>query len=146
MNSVNSVGRRKAAIARVIMNKGGGTILVNKKPLDEYFTVEHLKLKAIEPLHIVDGIKDNLSRLGLPFTVNHVGSMFSLFFTGEQVTDFETAKTSDAVLFGKYFQKMLAQGIYLAPSQFETLFISTAISSELVDQIVEANYQSLKHF
>ncbi len=93
---------------------------------------------------IVDGIKDNLSRLGLPFTVNHVGSMFSLFFTGEQVTDFETAKTSDTVLFGKYFQKMLGQGIYLAPSQFETLFVSTSITFDLVDKIVMANYESLK--
>ncbi len=58
MTAINSVGRRKRAIARIILKKGGGTILVNKKPFDEYFTVSHLKLKAIEPLAIVEGTKD----------------------------------------------------------------------------------------
>ncbi len=93
---------------------------------------------------IVNGIKDNLNRLSLPFTINQVGSMFSLFFTDQCVTDFDTAKTTDSVVFGKYFQNMLSRGIYLAPSQFETLFISASITSDLVDRIVTANFESLK--
>jgi len=93
---------------------------------------------------IVDGIKSNLDKLSLPYTLNQVGSMYSLFFTDQQVTDFETAKTTDTELFGNYFNAMLERGIYLAPSQFESLFISTSISTDLVDQIVEANYESLK--
>lgn len=93
---------------------------------------------------IVDGIRQNLRDLGLPFTVNHKGSMFSLFFTAEKVTDFETAKTSDTVAFGKYFQKMLEKGVYLAPSQFETLFVSTAITDELAGKIIQANRESLR--
>ena len=58
MNSVHAVGRRKAAIARVILSKGAGKITVNKKDYKEYFTVEHMMLKMIEPLEIVGGLKD----------------------------------------------------------------------------------------
>lgn len=93
---------------------------------------------------IVQGIRKNLAELGLDYTINHIGSMFSLFFTGSQVTDFESAKTSDTALFGKYFQKMLEKGIYLAPSQFETLFVSAAITGELAERIVAANREALR--
>lgn len=94
--------------------------------------------------YITTGISDGLSKLGLPFTINQIGSMYSLFFTSEKVKDFATAKTSDTVLFGKYFQGMLAKGIYLAPSQYETLFVSTAITEEIGDKIIKANYEVLK--
>ena len=70
--------------------------------------------------------------------------MFSIFFTQEQVTDFESAKTSDTALFGRYFNSMLHRGIYLAPSQYESLFVSTAITDELVEQYLKANYESLQ--
>ncbi|HAR20179.1 MAG TPA: glutamate-1-semialdehyde-2,1-aminomutase [Cytophagales bacterium] len=93
--------------------------------------------------YIVSGIKDSLQALGLPFTVNQIGSMYSLFFTDQKVKDFATAKTSDIHKFARYFQSMLHQGIYLAPSQFESLFISTAITEEIADKIIEANQQSL---
>lgn len=93
---------------------------------------------------IVEGFRDNLKKLNLNYTINHVGSMFSLFFTDQPVTDFRSASTSDTERFGRYFQQMLSRGIYLAPSQFEALFISTAITDELVDRIVQANYESLK--
>lgn len=90
------------------------------------------------------GIKGNLVKLGLPYTINQIGSMFSLFFTSENVVNFETAKTSDTAKFGKYFQSMLSQGIYLAPSQFESLFVSTEITEDIVEEIVFANYEALK--
>lgn len=93
---------------------------------------------------IVEGIKASLKKLGLNYTVNHLGSMYSLFFTDKPVTDFESAKTSQVELFGKYFRAMLDRGIYLAPSQFESLFISTAIGDKEVELILKANEESLK--
>jgi len=93
---------------------------------------------------IVTGIKENLRKLNLTYTINHLGSMFSLFFTTNQVIDFESAKTCDTKLFGRYFNSMLEKGIYLAPSQFESLFISTAIKPQHIQHIVESNYQALK--
>ena len=95
-------------------------------------------------LAIVEGIRDNLKRLNLNYTINHVGSMFSLFFTDQPVTDFRSASTSDTKRFGEYFRHMLDRGIYLAPSQFEALFISNALTDELIDRVVKANYESLK--
>jgi len=93
---------------------------------------------------ICEGFEKNLRDLGVKGTVNRIGSMFTLFFTDQKVRDFETAKTSDTALFGKYFRAMLEEGIYLAPSQYESLFISTAITEELAEKIINANYTALK--
>lgn len=93
---------------------------------------------------LVAGIRHSLDKLGLKYTVNHLGSMYSLFFTEEEVYDFNSAKTSDTSLFGKYFQAMLKRGIYLAPSQFESLFLSTALKNEHLEKILQANEESLK--
>ncbi len=93
---------------------------------------------------LVAGIKENLESLGLPYTMNQIGSMFSLFFTDQQVVDFETAKQCDTQLFGKYFRAMLDTGVYLAPSQFETLFVSEAIGQSEIDLFLEANLNALK--
>lgn len=93
---------------------------------------------------LVNGIKSSLDKLGLKYTVNHLGSMYSLFFTQSEIYDFASAKHSDTVLFGKYFQAMLKKGIYLAPSQFESLFLSTALSTELIEKIIMANEASLQ--
>ncbi len=92
---------------------------------------------------LASGIKSSLAKLGLNYTVNHIGSMLTLFFTGEKVHNFETAKTSDTALFGKYFNAMLDEGVYLAPSQYEALFFSTALEESHLDQILEANEKSL---
>ena len=93
---------------------------------------------------ITDGIRQNLKELDLNYTINQVGSMFSIFFTTETVTDFDTAKTSDMKLFSSYFNSMLEKGIYLAPSQYETLFVSSAIGEVEIESIVKANKESLK--
>jgi glutamate-1-semialdehyde 2,1-aminomutase len=69
--------------------------------------------------------------------------MFTLFFTDQTVVDFDTAKTSDTVRFGHYFQSMLKQGIYLAPSQYEAMFISTAITDDVLQRILAANQVSI---
>ena len=92
---------------------------------------------------LVKGFQNSLDRLGLDYTINHIGSMYSLFFTDQHVYDFESAKNSDTVRFGKYFQAMLKRGIYLAPSQYESLFLSTALTNDLVEKIIQANEESL---
>ncbi|WP_181306608.1 glutamate-1-semialdehyde 2,1-aminomutase [Rufibacter sp. XAAS-G3-1] len=93
---------------------------------------------------LVNGTKQNMQQLELDYTINQVGSMFSLFFTEQPVTDFASAKTSDLQVFGKYFHEMLQRGIYLAPSQFETLFVSSAITHELADAYLAANLEALQ--
>jgi glutamate-1-semialdehyde 2,1-aminomutase len=93
---------------------------------------------------LIKGFQTSLDKLGLNYTINHLGSMYSLFFTDKEVFDFESAKKSDTVCFGKYFQGMLKRGIYLAPSQYESLFLSTALTDDLIDKIIFANEETLK--
>jgi glutamate-1-semialdehyde 2,1-aminomutase len=90
------------------------------------------------------GFKANLAKVNKPYSINRIGSMISLFFTDQEVYDFDSAKTSDTALFGKYFNAMLENGVYIAPSQFESLFLSTSIDESLADKIIEANLASLK--
>lgn len=92
---------------------------------------------------IVNGLKAQLAERNLPFTINQVGSMFTLFFTKQTVTDFDTAKTADTAMFGKYFNAMLRRGIYLAPSQFEALFVSYAVDDSVAKRILQASGESL---
>lgn len=92
---------------------------------------------------LTNGINQSLSKLGLKYALHHLGSMYSLFFTDKDIFDFASAKQSDTVLFGKYFQAMLKRGIYLAPSQFESLFLSTSLTDELISKIIQANEESL---
>ncbi len=75
---------------------------------------------------------------GIPATGHTAGSMMGLFFTGDPVTDFETAKTSDLDLFAAYYNGMREKGIYLAPSQFEAGFVSAAHTAEQIDRTVGA--------
>jgi glutamate-1-semialdehyde 2,1-aminomutase len=92
---------------------------------------------------LADGTREIAKELGLNYTVNRVGSMFSLFFTAEPVNNLEDAKKADLPAFGRYFHGMLKRGIYLAPSQFEALFISTSITDELVDKYLTACREAL---
>ncbi len=71
-------------------------------------------------------------------TVNRVGSMFTLFFTGGPVTDYESAKRSDTKRFAEFFHFMLERGIYLAPSQFEAGFVSAAHTEEDIQRTAAA--------
>jgi glutamate-1-semialdehyde 2,1-aminomutase len=71
-------------------------------------------------------------------TVNRVGSMFTFFFTGQPVTDYDSAKGSDTARFARFFRAMLDRGIYLAPSQFEAAFVSAAHTEEDIRETVAA--------
>ncbi|WP_138990477.1 glutamate-1-semialdehyde 2,1-aminomutase [Larkinella sp. C7] len=93
---------------------------------------------------LTNGIRASMVKLGLDFTINHLGSMYTLFMTERPVSNFVDAKTSDLPLFGRYFQAMLKRGVYLAPSQFESLFLSVALTDELIDQVSWANEEALK--
>ncbi len=80
----------------------------------------------------------------MPYTINQVGSMFTLFFTDTQVVDFDTAKTSDTAKFAKYFQGLLKRGVYPAPSQYEAMFISAAVDDNVVARILDASREALR--
>jgi glutamate-1-semialdehyde 2,1-aminomutase len=92
---------------------------------------------------ITDGLRAQLKSRSLPYSVNQAGSMFTLFFSSQAVTNYDSAKTSDTAMFGKYFNAMLRRGIYLAPSQFEALFVSHAIKKDVATRILEASDASL---
>jgi len=75
---------------------------------------------------------------GVPSRVQYAGSMFSVFFTDEPVTDYATAKTQHTGAFAAFFHEMLARGVYLPPSSFEAWFVSTAIDEDELDVIAAA--------
>jgi glutamate-1-semialdehyde 2,1-aminomutase len=91
-----------------------------------------------------NGIRDAVGEIGLNYTLNRCGSMFTLFFTESAVTDFDSAKTSDTTKFASYFSEMLDQGIYLPPSQFEACFVSIAHEKEDLDKTIEAVRRALE--
>ena len=93
--------------------------------------------------YLAKSLEEINTSLGHDFTINQIGSMISLFFTNEQVTDFESAKKCDTALFGKYFQAMLEEGVYLPPAQFESWFLSTALSAQDVEDILTAHKKVL---
>ncbi len=90
------------------------------------------------------GMNENIKRLGLPYTVNRVGSMLSLFFVDGAVRRFSDTAAADTSAFARYFAEMLSRGIYFAPSAFEAGFVSAAHSVEDIDRAVEACFKSLQ--
>ena len=85
-----------------------------------------------------NGMHEAASAGEVPFTINQVGSMVSIFFTEGPVTDFSSAAASDTKAFKDFFWHMLSRGVYLAPSQYETGFISVVHSDEDLDRTFEA--------
>ena len=85
-----------------------------------------------------------LTAAQVPHCVNHVGSIGCAFFTGEAVTDYATAQTSDTSRYAEYFRHMLDRGVYLAPSQFEAMFLSCAHTPEDLDRTLAAVREFVK--
>ena len=79
-------------------------------------------------------IENTVREAGLPYQVNHIGSLGSLFFTGEPVTDYESAKTSDTKAYAAYCNFMMDHGVYIAPAQFEAMFLSMMHTREELTQ------------
>ncbi|MCX7615203.1 MAG: glutamate-1-semialdehyde 2,1-aminomutase [Clostridiales bacterium] len=92
---------------------------------------------------LADGLKKTAMELKIPICVNKIGSLLCVFFTGETVKDFKTAKTSNTELYARYFNLMLKNGIYLAPAQFEAMFVSNAHSEEDINKTLEASQKVL---
>ncbi len=95
---------------------------------------EKLEAKA---QRIVAGFKDGALNVGIPLQVDVRGSMFGFFFNKNMVKNFDDALTCDLDMFASFHQKMLQNGVYLACSQFETGFISTAMSDEIIDEVIK---------
>nr|WP_307252183.1 glutamate-1-semialdehyde 2,1-aminomutase [Croceifilum oryzae] len=112
-------------------------------------TLEQMTPEAYDELdkkgaRLAEGIRKNAEEIGIPYHINRVGSMVGLFFTGEKVTSYDQAKTADTERFAKYFRLMLEEGVFLPPSQFEGMFVSTAHSEEEIARTIEANRNALK--
>lgn len=84
------------------------------------------------------GFRAAAEKYNIPHTVNRAGSMIGFFFTNEDVVDFATANSSDLELFADFYRLMAEEGIYLPPSQFEGMFLSTAHTEEQIAKTVEA--------
>lgn len=111
-------------------------------------TAGYETLKALQPSTydemnrkvdtLIGGFKQAAEKHEIPLQVNRAGSMVGFFFTKEQVTNFEMAETADLERFKKYYQGMIEEGIFLPPSQFEGLFLSTAHSDADIDKTIQA--------
>ena len=99
----------------------------------EHYTEFERKADMLEK-----GFYEVAAKYNVPMTVNRAGSMIGFFFTNETVKDYETAKTSNLEFFAAYFREMAHQGVFLPPSQFEGLFLSTTHSDEDIQKTIEA--------
>ncbi len=93
---------------------------------------------------LCNGFKENVRKLGITATFTRVGSIFSMFFTDQEIVSFDSVKTSDVEFFKFYFNAMLEEGIYIAPSQFEVGFMSAVHTNDDIDQTIEAQFRALK--
>jgi glutamate-1-semialdehyde 2,1-aminomutase len=91
-----------------------------------------------------DGITAVLRESGASATAARVGSLLTLFFSGEPVRDYAGAKKCDTSRFASFFRAMLERGVFLAPSQFEALFVSAAHSDADIDRTIAAFRESLE--
>ncbi len=121
------------------MAAGLATLKILQRPR----TYENLEKRT---LRLADGLKALAAQAGLPLTVNGIGAMFSAFFTAETVKDYASACTSNVELFARYYRGMLERGVYLAPSQYEAVFLSTIHTDEDIDFTLEQVRQVLKTF
>jgi glutamate-1-semialdehyde 2,1-aminomutase len=87
---------------------------------------------------LAEGLSFAAREAGVPLQVSRAGSMFGAFFSAEPVTDWESAKKCDTARFSRYFRRMLDQGVYLAPSQFEAGFVSTAHGPAEIEATLKA--------
>jgi glutamate-1-semialdehyde 2,1-aminomutase len=78
----------------------------------------------IAAIYLEDGLRRVAEDADVPVRINRAGSMLTLFFAGETVVDFATAKRADTERYAAYFREMLVRGVFLAPSQFEAMFVS----------------------
>ncbi|EAD5691626.1 TPA: glutamate-1-semialdehyde 2,1-aminomutase [Listeria monocytogenes] len=112
------------------MNAGFETV---RQLTPQHYDVFRTLIKRME-----EGLTEISARRQVPFSINKAGSMFGFFFTDQKVINFDTAKTSNLEFFRNYYREMLGQGIFLPPSQFEGVFISTMHTEKEIDKTLEA--------
>ncbi|EAF6700192.1 glutamate-1-semialdehyde-2,1-aminomutase [Listeria monocytogenes] len=112
------------------MNAGFETV---RQLTPQHYDVFRTLIKRME-----EGLTEISARRQVPLSINKAGSMFGFFFTDQKVINFDTAKTSDLEFFRSYYREMLGQGIFLPPSQFEGVFISTMHTEKEIDKTLEA--------
>ncbi|MBI3639905.1 MAG: glutamate-1-semialdehyde 2,1-aminomutase [Thaumarchaeota archaeon] len=93
---------------------------------------------------LANAIKDLATDLKIPHQINFISSMFQVFFTDKPVKDYGSAKKADAKKFKKLFATLLKNGVFVAPSQFETVFLSSAHTTDDLHKTIEAYEKSLK--
>ena len=93
---------------------------------------------------LCDGLQKNVHELGISAQFTRVGSMFSMFFTDQIIKNFDSVKTCDTEFFKRYFNALLEEGVYIAPSQFEVGFMSAIHSDEEIDQTIAVSLKALK--
>lgn len=129
----------------------GGTLSGNPLAMSAgHAALKHIKdnpniydLLEEKSVKLEKGIRENLAKLGKNYWVSRIGSMSCMFFTEQEVKDFSGATSSDTELYGKYYQEMLNRGIYLAPAQFEAMFVSTEHTDQDIEKTIKAHYDSL---
>jgi glutamate-1-semialdehyde 2,1-aminomutase len=151
---VGAFGGKKEIMAQLSPAGGvyqAGTLSGN--PLAMTAGIETLKLLKQEGFYkkldeksaiLAEGISKAAREAGIPIYSTRVGSMFCAFFTPNVVHDWNTAAQCDTKAFAKYFQQMLAKGVYLAPSQFETAFVSIAHTDTDIEKTIAAASESFK--
>jgi len=118
----------------------GSTMLKLIKNTADFYPELERKAKKLE-----EGIRSNLKETGIKAVLNRVGSMMTLFFTDEEkVSSYEEAMSANTKRYAEYFKLSLESGMYIAPSQFECLFVSYAHTDEDIDNIINANLNALK--
>ncbi|MBC2253285.1 glutamate-1-semialdehyde 2,1-aminomutase [Listeria welshimeri] len=112
------------------MNAGFETV---RQLTPQHYDVFRSLIKRME-----EGLTEISTTREVPISINKAGSMFGFFFTDQKVINFDTAKTSNLDFFRNYYREMLNQGIFLPPSQFEGVFISTMHTEKEIDKTLEA--------
>ena len=121
----------------VSMSAGIATLNILKRSAENYVRLDHRTSLLCEEL------KKLFDRKDIPVHINRAGSMFTVFFTKDEVFDFTSAAKSDTKLYAHYFRNMLSHQIYLAPSQFEASFLSLAHTDEDMEKTLDACAKSL---
>lgn len=94
--------------------------------------------------YLFNGLSEVFEKWEVPVHINRVGSMISVFFTREEVVDFNSANTTDQALFKAFFHEMLQHGVYLPPSPFESWFLANSVTQDMLDQTIAAAGKSIE--
>lgn len=105
---------------------------------------DYSRVLTIKTKKLVLGVAQKAKEAGVTLQVQQAGSMFGFFFSPVEVVDYETSAAADQEAFKVWFRAMLEQGLYIAPSQFETLFMSGAHTDEEIDRTIEAAGKALQ--